>query len=170
MNEKQLGQDLHNSLMAVRIELEAILDTLSGDTISLVEDFSDDSIGLMDDFSDDSIGLSDGMDDMDDMLAAPEDGGEPVDFFAEITQSEPAPDDELYRQALRIIIGLGYASTLVLQHRLEISYRQASIIVAELERDGMVAPAPGFRPHKTLAPAHQFLESLETKLSDRHKH
>jgi DNA segregation ATPase FtsK/SpoIIIE-like protein len=180
MNEKQLGQDLRYSLMAVRLELEAILDTLSGDTVGLVDDdFSDDMIGLSDDYADDAMGLSDdysddtvGMadDEMGDTLAAPEGGGESVDFFAEITQSEPAPDDELYRKALHIIIGLGYASTFVLQRRLEISYRQASIMVAELERDGIIASAPGFRPRKTLAPAYQLLESLETKLGDQRKH
>jgi len=58
------------------------------------------------------------------------------------------------------------ASTLVLQHRLEISYRQASSVVAALERDGMVAPAHGFRPHKTLAPAYQLLESLEASIGE----
>ncbi|MFL6214867.1 MAG: DNA translocase FtsK [Blastocatellia bacterium] len=142
MAEDEKCQKLRDGLRAVRGELEEILDTLSGDAGSGVDEAPDGSP------------VSDA----------------PWNFFAEITQGDKAPDDELYRKVLRIITSLGYASTLVLQHRLEISYRQASSIVAALERDGMVAPAHGFRPHKTLDPAYQLLESLEAKLGESRKH
>jgi DNA segregation ATPase FtsK/SpoIIIE-like protein len=141
MAEDESTQKLRDGLKAVRGELEEILRTLSGD-------------------------LSDAGDEGRDAVAAPPSGDAPPNFFAEITQGEQAPDDEMYRKVLRIITSLGYASTLVLQHRLEISYRQASSVVAALERDGMVAPAHGFRPHKTLAPAYQLLESLEASIGE----
>lgn len=85
------------------------------------------------------------------------------DFFEQITQGDQLPDADLHRKVLRIITGLGYASTLVLQHRLEISFRQASTILAGLERDGLIGPAHGFRPHKVLRPAYALLERLESK-------
>ncbi len=143
MAEDENCQKLRDGLKAVRGELEEILNTLSSDG------------GAVDEVRD-AVSIP------------PADDAQP-NFFAEITQGDQAPDDELYRKVLRIITSLGYASTLVLQHRLEISYRQASSIVAALERDGMVAPAHGFRPHKTLAPAYALLESLEARLGDQRK-
>ncbi|HEX8185539.1 MAG TPA: DNA translocase FtsK [Blastocatellia bacterium] len=84
------------------------------------------------------------------------------DFFEQIIRNEQLPEDgELCRKVLEIITNLGYASTLVLQHRLELNYRQATSILADLERDGLVAPAPGFRPHKVLPPAYALLNRLE---------
>jgi DNA segregation ATPase FtsK/SpoIIIE-like protein len=145
MAEDEKCQKLRDGLRAVRGELEEILNTLSGDAGSAADEPRDAP------------------------APAPVNGAT-SNFFAEITQGDKAPDDEMYRKVLRIITSLGYASTLVLQHRLEISYRQASSIVAALERDGMVAPAHGFRPHKTLPPAYQLLESLETKLGEQRKH
>ena len=89
------------------------------------------------------------------------------DFFEQIVRNEQLPEDgELCRKVLEIITNLGYASTLVLQHRLELNYRQASSILADLERDGLVGPAPGFRPHKVLPPAYALLDQLEGELSN----
>jgi DNA segregation ATPase FtsK/SpoIIIE-like protein len=145
MAEDENCQKLRDGLKAVRGELEEILNALSSDPGGAVDEARD-------------------------AAPIPPAGDAPPNFFAEITQGDQAPDDELYRKVLRIITSLGYASTLVLQHRLEISYRQASSVVAALEHDGMVAPAHGFRPHKTLAPAYALLESLEAKLGDQRKH
>lgn len=145
MAEQENYQKLRDGLRAVRIELEELLNTLSGDANGAADEARDPRV-------------------------ASQAGDSAPNFFAEITQSEQAPDDEVYRKVLRIITSLGYASTLVLQHRLEISYRQASSIVATLEHNGMVAPAHGFRPHKTLAPAYELLEALESKLGDQRKH
>jgi DNA segregation ATPase FtsK/SpoIIIE-like protein len=145
MHEQKSEQRLRDGLRAMRVELEELLHTLS---------------------SDGSGAVGEGCDAQAQSAA----GDAPPNFFAEITRREQAPDDELRHQVLRLITSLGYASTLVLQHRLEISYRQASSIVAALERDGMVAPAPGFRPHKTLAPAYQLLESMETQPGEPRRH
>ncbi len=84
------------------------------------------------------------------------------DFFEQIRRGEQMPEDEaLLSKVLAIITELGYASTIVLQHRLELDFRQASAILADLERDGLVGPAPGFRPHKVLPAAYEVLERIE---------
>jgi DNA segregation ATPase FtsK/SpoIIIE-like protein len=85
-----------------------------------------------------------------------------LDFFGEIVQSDDQPEDEeLFRKVLSLIIDLGYASTIVLQHRLEISYRQAASIIADLERAELIDHAHGFRPHKVLPAAFDLHYRLE---------
>jgi hypothetical protein len=83
------------------------------------------------------------------------------DFFDEIVESSQATvGGDLYRKALAIITDLGYASTIVLQTRLDISYQQALLLVARLERDGLVASAHGFRPHKALSAAYELRDRI----------
>ena len=122
-------------MKAIRVELQELLDVLS----------TDETVSSNDHPSPDSVVET------------------KSDFFDQITQGDHSPiSEDLYRKVLKIITSLGYASTLVLQHRLEISFRQASSILANLERDGLVGPAHGFRPHKVLRPAYALLESLES--------
>lgn len=134
MTEPESCEKLRSGLRAIRVELEEILETLSADEAGTAGEQRE-------------------------TLKA----NEPrEDFFDQITQGEQLPEgDELHRKVLRLITSLGYASTLVLQHRLEISFRQASSILADLERDGLIGPAHGFRPHKALRPAYQLLEKIE---------
>jgi DNA segregation ATPase FtsK/SpoIIIE-like protein len=134
MTESESCKKLRTGLKAIRLELEEILAALSTDeTGAATEDHQ--------------------------ALKASE---PKEDFFDQITQGDQLPEgDELYRKVLKLITSLGYASTLVLQHRLEISFRQASSILADLERDGLIGPAHGFRPHKALRPAYQLLEKIE---------
>lgn len=95
-----------------------------------------------------------------DRLVEPSDAS--VNFFGEIIQSDDMPEDEeLFRKVLSLIIDLGYASTIVLQHRLEISYRQAASIITDLERAGLIDHAHGFRPHKVLPAAYDMYERFE---------
>jgi DNA segregation ATPase FtsK/SpoIIIE-like protein len=87
------------------------------------------------------------------------------DFFDEMTQADCLPDDEdVHGKVLLLITDLGYASTIVLQQKLDITYRQAVKIVADLERQGLVEPAHGFRPHKVLPAAYAARECLEISL------
>ena len=90
-----------------------------------------------------------------------------ADFFEQITQCDHAPiSDRLYRKVLTVITTMGYASTLVLQTRLEIDYRQAINIIAELERNGLIGPAHGFRPHKVLPTAYAVRERIEEEYEE----
>ncbi len=89
------------------------------------------------------------------------------DFFEQIVEgNHSAISEELYHRALALITDLGYASTLVLQTRLEISYQQSLHLVAALERSHLIAPAHGFRPHKVLPAAYQLRERLESDVEE----
>jgi DNA segregation ATPase FtsK/SpoIIIE-like protein len=140
MNEHMNCQKLREGLKGIRVELKEILAALSTETAAPVAAQPSTETCYL--------------------------AGQ--DFFEQIVQNEQLHEDgELCRKVLEIITGLGYASTLVLQHRLELNYRQASSILADLERDGLVGPAPGFRPHKVLPPAYALLNRLEGELSSQ---
>jgi DNA segregation ATPase FtsK/SpoIIIE-like protein len=82
---------------------------------------------------------------------------ESEDFFAHLINESPIhEEEELYHAAIKIITERGYASTLVLQQRLGITYRQAMNLIDRLEEDGLIGPAHGFRPHKALSAAYSF--------------
>jgi DNA segregation ATPase FtsK/SpoIIIE-like protein len=85
-----------------------------------------------------------------------------VDSLKQIVCSQEVPEDEaLFRSVIRLITDAGYASTMVLQHKLEIDYRQAVNLIAELERAELIGPAHGFRPHKVLPGAFALRERME---------
>ena len=86
------------------------------------------------------------------------------DFFTHLAEEdEPMEAGELLGQALTVITELGYASTIVLQHRLGINYRQAICLMYQLERDGLVEPSYGFRPRKALTAAYELEEQIKTQ-------
>jgi len=137
MTDAESYQKLLEGLKAIRVELQELLDVLSAEETASADEPAPAEIGVE----------------------------TKTDFFDQITQSDHQPiSDDLYRKVLKIITSLGYASTLVLQHRLEISFRQASAILINLERDGLIGPAHGFRPHKALRPAYALLESMESSI------
>ena len=142
MAESESCKKLRSGLKSIRLELEEILEALSTDeTVPADEPHQGQKVNESKE-----------------------------DFFDQITQGDSLPEgDELYRKVLKLITGLGYASTLVLQHRLEISFRQASSILSDLEGGGLIGPAHGFRPHKVLRPAYQLLESIEEGAKNQSK-
>ncbi|HXF06909.1 MAG TPA: DNA translocase FtsK [Blastocatellia bacterium] len=75
--------------------------------------------------------------------------------------------DELYEDALRIVIQMGRASTSVLQRRLRIGYGRAASIIDMMERDGFVEPADGPRPRAITRKALEFRERLEQMREDQ---
>ena len=84
---------------------------------------------------------------------------ESEDFFAHLINESPIQEEEeLYLAAIKIVTERGYASTLVLQQRLGVTYRQAMNLIDRLEEDGLIGPAHGFRPHKALSAAYSFPE------------
>jgi S-DNA-T family DNA segregation ATPase FtsK/SpoIIIE len=56
--------------------------------------------------------------------------------------------DELYDDAVRIVLETGQASISMIQRRLRIGYNRAARMVEEMEREGLVAPADGARPRE----------------------
>jgi len=58
--------------------------------------------------------------------------------------------DELYQDAVRIVLEYGKASTSLLQRRLRIGYGRAAHLIDLMERDGIVGAADGPKPREVL--------------------
>jgi S-DNA-T family DNA segregation ATPase FtsK/SpoIIIE len=56
--------------------------------------------------------------------------------------------DELYDQALQIVLENGQASISMIQRRLRIGYNRSARIVEQMEREGIVMPPDGARPRE----------------------
>ena len=63
--------------------------------------------------------------------------------------SEDGSDDE-YRDAVRVVIEAGKASTSLLQRKLRIGYSKAARIMEEMEDNGVIGAADGSRPREVL--------------------
>jgi DNA segregation ATPase FtsK/SpoIIIE-like protein len=140
MSESANCQKLRKGIRAIRLELEELVNAIANDEVGDLK-------------IDHALHIA----------IKPE-----SNFFEEITQSDLLPEDEdLYRRVVTLITELGYASTIVLQQKLGISYSQAVTIVADLERDGLVEQAHGFRPHKVLPAAYAARQSLEINFEEQ---
>ena len=80
-----------------------------------------------------------------------DEAGNPIDDLAE---------DSLYKDAVRIVVSEGRASTSLLQRRLSIGYGRAAKLVDTMHRNGLVGPAEGSKPREVLV-GMDFLERLE---------
>jgi DNA segregation ATPase FtsK/SpoIIIE, S-DNA-T family len=61
-----------------------------------------------------------------------------------------AEHDELFEDAVRLVLDFGKASTSLLQRRLRIGYGRAAHLIDLMERDGIVGPADGPKPREIL--------------------
>ena len=59
-------------------------------------------------------------------------------------------DDDMWKDAVTVVVESGKASTSLLQRRLRIGYGRASRIIDEMEERGVVGPADGARPREVL--------------------
>ncbi|MGA3213828.1 MAG: DNA translocase FtsK [Terriglobales bacterium] len=59
-------------------------------------------------------------------------------------------DDDLYQDAVRLVIEFGKASTSLLQRRLRIGYGRAAHLIDLMEQDGIVGAADGPKPREVL--------------------
>jgi S-DNA-T family DNA segregation ATPase FtsK/SpoIIIE len=59
--------------------------------------------------------------------------------------------DNLYDQALVIVLGSKSASTTYLQRKLKIGYARAASLMDELETNGIIGPQEGARPRRVIA-------------------
>jgi S-DNA-T family DNA segregation ATPase FtsK/SpoIIIE len=73
-------------------------------------------------------------------------------------------DDELFQDAVRLVLEFGKASTSLLQRRLRIGYGRAAHLIDMMERDGIVGPAEGSKPREILKPP-DWLNEMESTLS-----
>jgi S-DNA-T family DNA segregation ATPase FtsK/SpoIIIE len=72
-------------------------------------------------------------------------------------------NDEMFQDAVRLVLEFGKASTSLLQRRLRIGYGRAAHLIDLMERDGIVGPADGSRPREILKPP-DWLNEMETTL------
>jgi len=82
-------------------------------------------------------------------LDAPKDASSGESGFAD--DGEEANDD-LFEDAVRLVLEFGKASTSLLQRRLRIGYGRAAHLIDMMERDGIVGPAEGSKPREILKP------------------
>jgi S-DNA-T family DNA segregation ATPase FtsK/SpoIIIE len=74
--------------------------------------------------------------------------------------------DPAYRNAVELVVRIGHGSTSFLQRKLKLGYNRAARLVDQLEEDGILGPADGSKPRKTLVDP-DFLERLDDQdLSD----
>ncbi len=84
-----------------------------------------------------------------------------IDGFDEDMQST-ADEEDLYQQALAIVVERKSASASFLQRRLRIGYNHAARLVEQMEEEGVVGPANGSKPRPLLRyPGSPSLQQLD---------
>jgi len=63
---------------------------------------------------------------------------------------ENPENDELFQDAVRLVLEFGKASTSLLQRRLRIGYGRAAHLIDLMEQDGIVGAADGPKPREVL--------------------
>jgi S-DNA-T family DNA segregation ATPase FtsK/SpoIIIE len=58
--------------------------------------------------------------------------------------------DEMFEDAVRLVLEFGKASTSLIQRRLRVGYGRAAHLIDLMERDGIVGPADGPKPREIL--------------------
>jgi S-DNA-T family DNA segregation ATPase FtsK/SpoIIIE len=71
--------------------------------------------------------------------------------------------DEMYDEAVRIVVEMGKASTSTLQRRLRLGYGRAARLIDMMQRDGIVGPADGSKPREVLKKKDYFREMDEER-------
>jgi S-DNA-T family DNA segregation ATPase FtsK/SpoIIIE len=81
-------------------------------------------------------------------------GGVVMDFGGE-------GGDDMFKDAVRVVVESGKASTSLLQRRLRVGYARAARIIEEMEEQGIIGPADGARPREVLISSMDDLASNE---------
>lgn len=98
--------------------------------------------------------------------------GQP-EFAEGVTQAdqhstvEPPEDDELFQDAVRILIESGQASISMLQRRLRIGYARAARLIDMMEERGIVGGYEGSKPRAILMTLDQFQRMFENKNQEK---
>jgi S-DNA-T family DNA segregation ATPase FtsK/SpoIIIE len=69
---------------------------------------------------------------------------------ADMGGSNSDADDDMFRDAVRVVIENKKASTSLLQRRLRIGYGRAARLIEEMEEQGIIGQADGSRPREVL--------------------
>ena len=82
------------------------------------------------------------------------------DLDAEATEDG---NDELFDDAVRLVMEFGKASTSLIQRRLRVGYGRAAHLIDMMERDGIVGPSDGSKPREILKSA-DWLNEVDAQL------
>jgi len=74
--------------------------------------------------------------------------------------------DDIWRDAVQVIIDNRKASTSLLQRRLRIGYGRASRLIDEMEEQGIVSPANGSKPRDVLISSINDVFGSESAIAD----
>ena len=66
--------------------------------------------------------------------------------------------DDMYDEAVRVVVEMGKASTSILQRRLRLGYGRAARLLDIMEKDGIIGPPDGSRPREVLKRPDWFAE------------
>jgi DNA segregation ATPase FtsK/SpoIIIE, S-DNA-T family len=88
----------------------------------------------------------------DDTVGRPEKAAE----AAEVTDR-----DELFDEAVRLVVQSGQASTSMLQRRFRVGFSRAGRLIDMMERDGIIGPADGSKPREILV-AKDYYETVDS--------
>lgn len=83
-------------------------------------------------------------------LDGPKEDGSRAAANGEGGEFEDGEDDELFQDAVKLVLEFGKASTSLLQRRLRIGYGRAAHLIDLMEQDGIVGPADGPKPREVL--------------------
>ncbi len=86
--------------------------------------------------------------------------GEETEFDEAGNPVDGTPEDGLYKDAVRIVVSEGRASTSLLQRRLSIGYGRAAKLIDVMHENGLVGPAEGSKPREVLV-GMEFLDRLQ---------
>jgi S-DNA-T family DNA segregation ATPase FtsK/SpoIIIE len=75
---------------------------------------------------------------------------------ASVSFGKAAPEDELFKEAVRIVAEHRTASASMLQRRLRIGYNRAANLIEMMEKNGIVGPQQGAKPRKVLIEASEY--------------
>lgn len=70
-------------------------------------------------------------------------------------------DDEMYNEAVKVVIDSGKASASLLQRRLRVGYARAARLIENMEDQGIIGPADGARPREVLISSLDDINSSE---------
>ncbi|MBR3354528.1 MAG: DNA translocase FtsK [Oscillospiraceae bacterium] len=73
-------------------------------------------------------------------------------------QSEEVDVDELFEEAVNVVLEQGGASTSMLQRKLRLGYARASLIIDQMEDAGIIGPSEGSKTRQILITKQQWLE------------
>jgi S-DNA-T family DNA segregation ATPase FtsK/SpoIIIE len=76
-------------------------------------------------------------------------------------ETEEEEEDELFNEAISIIINNKQASISILQRKLRIGYTRAARLIDLMEKRGIVGPYDGRNPRKILLSADEYLNNFE---------